>query len=224
MRGLKNLVQTAHRGGLNSQAMYSRWSNGMGAVYSGVEAFVSVKIAEQIHQDLYDSQKLFVTLEYPIRRIMENAEQQFRGRKPRRLNDNGRVDVVVWDKYNYPKVLIEVKRHLRWGSLVDDADRISLMMKRYGTQNGGTLAAGIIIVPFVTWQNAEREEIHLHESCIKEIDSEAAKLGFMKEKEIYEEISDDDPFKFYPDENGETKYVHHSYGCFCLTLLPENCA
>lgn len=223
MRGLRKLIRTAHKGGLNSQSVYSRWSNGMGAVYSGVEAFVSVKIAEQIHQDLYDSQRLFVTLEYPTRAIIANAEIKFRGKKPRRLDDNGRIDVVVWDKYNYPIALIEVKRHLRWGSLKEDADRISLLLKRYGTQNGGSLVAGLIVVPFVTWQNASREKIHDHEASMADIEAEASRLGFSREKEIYEEIAEEDPFKRSQDENGELGYIHHMYGCMCLTLLPEDC-
>ncbi|WP_156376023.1 hypothetical protein [Methylobacterium sp. Leaf117] len=223
MRGIRKIIQTAQQGGLDAQSTYSRWSNGMGISYSGVEAFVSVKIAEKIHLELNDTKKLFVTLEYPVQALINNAEKKFRGRKPRRLSANGRVDVTVWDKDDYPRVIIEVKRHLKWQSLEDDIDRISLFMKRYGTQNEGSLAAGLMIVPFVTWQKLGREKIHTHEQTILEIAENAGKYGFTREREIYQDIQDDDPFKNLRDEDGDPTYVHHQYGCMCLTLLPNAC-
>ena len=88
------------------------------------EYFVSVRIAEELAKKAHKS---YVTMEYPVRDCINDADIAIRGRPHRELRRNGRFDVVLWWRSTErPRAAIEVK-HPVWSdpSLLDaDAKRL----------------------------------------------------------------------------------------------------
>lgn len=223
MRGLNKIISTAQHGALDAQKTYSLWSGGLGVDYSGVEAYVSAKIAERIHTDLHGTRRLLVGLEYPVQQIIADIGRKVRGRKGGRLDDNGRVDVIVWDNDGVPRVIIEVKRQLRWQALKEDAKRLRQFMLKFGSQHeDGTIEAGIIVVPFITCKNIERDEIHPKQSTIGNVEESALELGFRMEKIISIPLEEEDRLR-YPnrDDDGNSAYENIQYNSGCLSLRAD---
>ena len=83
---------------------YGRWSGG-DWLDEAPEYMATTAIARALHR--LDKVR-FVTLEYNVRAAVEDANGRLIGKPNRRLNLDGRFDLVVWNK-QAPRGLIEVK-------------------------------------------------------------------------------------------------------------------
>ncbi len=226
MRGLSDIISAAQTGALNSQVDYSKWSGGMGVANSGIEHFVSARIAEEIYNKCNNIRKLYVGLEYPVQGILANIERKVRGRKGGRLDDDGRVDVIVWDAGKRPRVVIEVKRHFRWSAVEHDADRLFRLVSKFGTQHdGGSIEAGLIVIPFIKWTKEGRETVYPTENTILNFRESAESMGFKMEKIVEEKLQGDDEYRYPSNVLEDEKYdgvENLQYCSACFTLRAKN--
>lgn len=226
MRGLNEIICAAQVGALEAQIQYSKWSGGMGVENSGIEHFVSTKVAEEIYNQCGGSEKIYVGLEYPVQDILANMERRVRGRKGGRLDDEGRVDVIVWDSNKRPRIVIEVKRHFRWTAVESDADRIFRLVNKFGSHHdGGTISAGLIIIPFISWTREGRSSIYPSENTISNFKENAERKGFKMETTQEKSLKTGDEYRYPIEvlENEKYEGVENlKYCSACFTLTPRN--
>lgn len=106
------------------------------SIFDGPEYFMTISIARAIKEKL-GNQKGYVTLEYPIDNIIEKNDHKklIRARllKSKKKGPK-KVDILLWGKdgkYGYPRVVVEVKSHVDYGSI--DGSPIARDNKRRGT-------------------------------------------------------------------------------------------
>ncbi|UYK83713.1 hypothetical protein NG827_14720 [Xanthomonas sacchari] len=79
----------------------------------------------------------YVTLESSVQMLLERANAELRGKKPR----NGRIDLAVWWERGTPRLVIEIKKFYSNDSINADAKRLRQVLRR-----GGSCREGIVVV------------------------------------------------------------------------------
>lgn len=145
------LLFAIHSGIYDANRTFEQWSGGWWLDTYGVEAFMTVKVAEAIMA--LPSPPGYLTLEAPISEI-----KAFSGNKPESLKDlndkrctGGRADIALYDKNENLTHILEAK--LYWASehSVADIERIAKLVSALGTGEG-TIRSGIYF-QFMSWQN-----------------------------------------------------------------------
>jgi hypothetical protein len=120
---------------------YGAWSRDFDVHGWGVEPFLSVKVAERLHGSFPDS--CFVSLETGIKWIFQWSGAR-KGQIADVISRDGRVDVVFFDKRDFPKGLVEIKRHFRPSEQASDVERTVAMLRRFGPHFDGSLQWGAV--------------------------------------------------------------------------------
>ncbi len=118
----------------NAFEKYHEWSNGwwLGAA---PESFIETEIANSLSKIVP-----YITLQDTIRSILENADADLRGPKPRN-SSLGRMDIIVWWANETPRILIEVKKAWTNDALNKDARRLRQLINKDSTIQKGLLVA-----------------------------------------------------------------------------------
>ena len=88
-----------------AQKKYLNWA--LLTLSSAPEYFITMNVAEQIMA--LDGAK-YLTLEYNAKYTLEDAGAMKRGRLPKDLRADGRVDIVLWYGKDEPRAIIEIKK------------------------------------------------------------------------------------------------------------------
>lgn len=118
----------------NAFGKYHKWSNGwwLGAA---PESFIESEIANSLSKIVP-----YITLQDTIRSILEYADADLRGPKPRN-SPLGRMDIIVWWANETPRILIEVKKAWTNYALNKDARRLQQLINKDSTIQKGLLVA-----------------------------------------------------------------------------------
>lgn len=136
---IKKLAEATLNGIDESMELYKKWSGGEW-LCNAPEYLITVKIAENIAN--YEGDEL-ITMEDKVDYVLDLSEATEKGRKPNALRKNGRIDIVIWNKDETPRIIIEVKNNVyRLSKISKDIIRIYQMLKR--NKNNSTLEYGII--------------------------------------------------------------------------------
>ncbi|NJD77608.1 MAG: hypothetical protein FIB08_11015 [Candidatus Methanoperedens sp.] len=130
----QEIVNISLEGINNAFRKYHKWSNGwwLGAA---PESFIETEIANSLSKIVP-----YITLQDTIRSILENAEADLRGPKPRN-SALGRMDIIVWWADETPRILIEVKKAWTNYALNKDARRLRQLINKESTIQKGLLVA-----------------------------------------------------------------------------------
>jgi len=118
----------------NSFRKYLKWSNGYW-LNAAPESFIETEIANSLSKIVP-----YLTLQDTVRSILENADADLRGPKPRN-SALGRVDIIVWWQDETPRILIEVKKAWNDYALSYDAKRLRQLLKKDSTIQKGLIVA-----------------------------------------------------------------------------------
>jgi hypothetical protein len=136
---ITKLTEATLNGINESMELYKKWSGGEW-LCNAPEYLMTVKIAENIAN--CEGDKL-ITMEDNVNYILDLSNAIKQGRKPDALRKNGRIDIVIWNKNETPKIIIEVKNNVyRLNKIYKDINRTYNMLIR--NKNNSTLEYGII--------------------------------------------------------------------------------
>ena len=121
--------------GVNSAfRKYHKWSNGYW-LDSAPESFIESEIANSLSKIVP-----YVTLQDTIRNILEDANADLRGQKPRN-SASGRMDIIVWWANETPRILIEIKKAWDYNALNADSRRLKQLLKKDSSLQKGLIVA-----------------------------------------------------------------------------------
>ncbi len=128
------ILEMSLQGVNNAFRKYHNWSNGywLGAA---PESFIETEIANSLSKIVP-----YITLQDTVRHILEDANADLRGQKPRN-SPRGRVDIIVWWADKKPRILIEVKKAWTKDALKKDARRLNQLLNKDCTLEKGVLVA-----------------------------------------------------------------------------------
>lgn len=121
---------------------YLEMSGGASLHEYGVEPLISATVAECLYN--FNGKKQFVTLETTFWELIkwsfcgEGADDIYED------SDGQRVDVAYWNRNDLPEGVVEIKRHFSFSNCSSDIEKISGLLLRADTQQGGTLKWGAI--------------------------------------------------------------------------------
>ncbi|MCZ7380676.1 MAG: hypothetical protein O8C64_03750 [Candidatus Methanoperedens sp.] len=128
-------ILTASLKGVNNAfRKYHKWSNGQW-LNMAPESFIQAEIANCLSKKCP-----YITLEDTIGNLLEDADAESRGPKPRN-SASGRMDIIVWWAKDKPRILIEVKKAWKSDALNADAIRLRQLLNRGGSIQKGLLVA-----------------------------------------------------------------------------------
>jgi hypothetical protein len=159
-----DVINALCTGFLKGSERYVRWSGGDTVHDAGIEFLATATIAEQfVRSARKRDPDSWISLEMPFSDVGEYANAgrpARRGRRPAVFGGRPRVDIAYYDKSEYVRGIIEVKRHLDYFSLRDDAERIYWLIKHYGKPHG-TLKFGCVLAirPIASWQKKTIEDV-----------------------------------------------------------------
>ena len=114
---------------------YTRWCGSYDVQNSGIEAYISVKIAQRLHREFRDTCRVW--LEPGVRKVLDLAGYIPQpGALPKDLRVEGRIDVAFCDSEGRARGVIEVKRHFAPSNFTSDIKRINRLLDRAGGLNG----------------------------------------------------------------------------------------
>ena len=145
-------IQNGIRLGCHS---FSKWSEGHTINDYGAEGILVTHICGQIGRVLAHEPGRYLTVEEAFWNIDAGTEK--RGRKPKILSDQNRVDICLWNDVS-PVAVIEVKRKFDDRSCTKDVRRVEALLDRYGRHNGGTLQFGCFAFPTVYFDPVPKEQ------------------------------------------------------------------
>lgn len=100
----KKIVKAALEGVIEAQSEYENWSGEW--LWMAPEYITTVFVAKKIADTVGKQQ---VTLEHSTRSAMSDAGAKGRGKLHGDIRENGRFDLLVWNKEHQPRVPIEIK-------------------------------------------------------------------------------------------------------------------
>lgn len=128
-------ILTATLDGVNNAfRKYHKWSNGYW-LDSAPESFIESEIVNSLSKTVR-----YLTLQDTIRSILEDANADLRGPKPRN-SAIGRIDIIVWWANENPRILIEVKKAQSNNVLNADARRLRQMLNKESSLQKGLIVA-----------------------------------------------------------------------------------
>ena len=140
------VLETVCKAVLEANYTYAEMSGGSHIHDAGVEAFLSVNIAQallRLGRAKFGS--AYATLETGIQYIeQDSCAAPVRGVVPDSMRRDGRVDVVYWDEMERPIGLIEAKRWFSWSLMRDDVLRLTHVLKRCGPDRKGSARWGCV--------------------------------------------------------------------------------
>lgn len=127
-------ILTASLKGVNNAfRKYHKWSNGQWLNWAP-ESFIQAEIANCLSKICP-----YVTLEDTVQNILEDANAELRGPKPRNAA-SGRIDIIVRWADKTPRILIEVKKVWKGDAFNADARRLRQLLN-----HGGSLKKGLLV-------------------------------------------------------------------------------
>jgi len=128
-------ILTASLKGVNNAfRKYHKWSNGQW-LNMAPESFIQAEIANCLSKICP-----YITLEDTVGNLLEDADAELRGPKPRN-SASGRMDIIVWWAKDKPRILIEVKKAWSDYALSYDAKRLRQLLNKGGSIQKGLLVA-----------------------------------------------------------------------------------
>lgn len=133
------ILESIKHGFLEAARDYQDWSGNRTIHDAGIEFLATARIADSlISAARQDSLQSWIYLEMPFNLIKHSAGvvKHKPGRKPDILNGNPRVDLSYFDKTENVRGIIELKRHLSYGGLRRDFERVCALLDYYGRPYG----------------------------------------------------------------------------------------
>lgn len=122
----KKIIKAALDGVIESQREYEGWSNEW--LWMAPEYLTTVFVGKTIADAIGGKQ---LTLEHGTRSAMKDAGAAGRGKLHREIRENGRFDLLVWNREGLPTVPIEVKVQVTNAQTVlADVNRIAKVISR----------------------------------------------------------------------------------------------
>ncbi|WP_210266774.1 hypothetical protein [Mesorhizobium loti] len=158
---------------------YLTMSGNASVLDNGVESLISSTIAKElwirsnsikgnIPLNSFSYGQYMVTLESPFHHVSDESGSEKRGKSNQRYTENERVDVTFWSRDGCPLGMVEVKRYFGFAQAETDIERVCDLIKRHGSQHGGSLRWGAIAGMRPVWESTRKQpkEI-LSEVCSK---------------------------------------------------------
>jgi len=180
---ISNLSKATLDGIIESMELYNQWSGGEW-LCNAPEYLMTVKIAENIANIKGDK---LITMEDKVDYILDLSNAIKKGRKPNTLRKNGRIDIVIWNQNDTPRIIIEVKNNVyRLGKISQDIIRTYQMLKR--NQDNSTLEYGIIAFYISNHDDKGKAKEKLEKQLNKIIDEFKNKFYYISHKEKISDI------------------------------------
>lgn len=123
---IDEIVGAFHRGTRRAHRLYEDWTGGEW-LNTAPEYLLTTYVAESIGK--LDGSH-YVSLEYSTSSTIAEAGARGRGKLPRDMRPDGRVDLLIWNGRPAPRGVIEIKnRNPRFNRLKKDVERIEIMLK-----------------------------------------------------------------------------------------------
>lgn len=133
---IDEIVGAFHKGTRRAHALYMDWTGGEW-LNTAPEYLLTTYVAESIGK--LDGSH-YVSLEYSASSTIAEAGARGRGKLPRKMRPNGRVDVLIWNGRPAPRGVIEIKnRNFGFGYLKKDVKRIESMLERDSSLKFGAI-------------------------------------------------------------------------------------
>ena len=142
------VIEAIHEGTMAANRKYEKWTNGLWVTDSGVEGLMVSCIAEAVNrrQEQHESLAMEVPFEYIRERSEASAE---RGRRPATLKGANRADMVLFNRFERPICVVEVKRTWNAGHCWKDLERIRDLVHACAHAKGGSLRRGFLVMIIV---------------------------------------------------------------------------
>ena len=122
---------------------YEQWTNGSWVTDSGVEGLMVACISEALNKRQEEHESL--AMEVPFRHIRELSEAKVkRGPKPAMLRGTNRADIVLFNGFERPTCVVEVKRSWNTDRCWMDMERIRGLVRACNFEQGGSLKRGFL--------------------------------------------------------------------------------
>lgn len=135
----KKIVKAALEGVIEAQLEYEKWSGEW--LWMAPEYMTTVFVAKKIADAVGKQQ---ITLEHSTRSAMSDAGAKGRGKLHSEIRENGRFDLLIWNKENQPRIPIEIKIQVTNAKkILADVGRIEKTISRH--QNCSSFEFGMVV-------------------------------------------------------------------------------
>lgn len=139
----QQIIKSIHKGISNADLKYEKWTHGRTVISAGVEGLMVASVAEAVNECQGRGESL--DLEYSFSKIREESgAESRRGRKMSTLKGGNRVDIVLFNSYDKPTCVIEIKRTWNSEQCLKDLHRIRDLIRAYSPKRGGSLRRGFL--------------------------------------------------------------------------------
>lgn len=127
---IEQIIDATLNGIEQSQTKYENWSGGYW-LWEGPEYLITINVAENIAK-LAGTK--YLTLEHSATHTIEDAGARGKGRLPRDIREQGKVDILLWWASDLPRAIIEIKNQIySKDQYFKDIRRIKEFLKRNST-------------------------------------------------------------------------------------------
>ena len=139
----QEIIKSIHKGISNADSRYEKWSRGSSVIFGGVESLMVASVAEALNE--CQDPPEYLDLEYSFSKIKEESgAESRRGPKPSTLSGGNRVDILLFNRYDKPTCVIEIKRTWNFDQCLKDLQRIRDLIRAYSPKRGGALRRGFL--------------------------------------------------------------------------------
>ena len=174
------IISAIEEGANAANKKYENWSNGSWVTDSGVENLMVACIAEAVNKGQEPHESLGMEVSFRDIRKMSRARLK-RGRPPATVKDTNRADIVLFNRFERPTCVIEVKRSWNSDQCWMDLERIRDLVRACAYVKGGSLRRGFLammIVKKATKTKSPNDRIEEYMGKIKErVDTEFKSKG-----------------------------------------------
>ena len=175
-----SIIEAVHEGTTAANRKYEKWTNGSWVTDSGVEGLMVSSIAEAVNNRQEEHESLAMEVPFQYIRDRSNARAK-RGPRPATLKGTNRADIVLFNRYERPICVIEVKRLWNKSRCWRDLERIRDLVRACAHGEGGSLRRGflaMIIAKKATSSKPADDRIKEYTCTIKKlIDAEFENRG-----------------------------------------------
>ena len=139
----QQIIAAINEGISNADLKYEKWTHGSSVIFDGVESLMVANIAESLNRRQDPEETLY--LEYSFDNIIEKSgARRPRGRRRSTLKGSNRADIVLFNKYDKPTCVIEVKRTWNTTHCLGDLRRMGDLLESCSRTVGGSLRRGLL--------------------------------------------------------------------------------
>lgn len=174
-----SIIEAVHEGTTTANRKYEEWTNGSWVTDSGVEGLIVSSIAEALNIRQEEHESLLMEVPFQCIRDLSEARAK-RGPRPATLKGTNRADIVLFNRFDRPTCVIEVKRSWNKVRCWRDLERIRDLVLTCAHGQGGSLRRGflaMIIAKKATNTMSAKDRIKNHIDSIERVIDKEFKRG-----------------------------------------------